>query len=263
MDTILSLAKAFSGYKIYPKEKFTSGTPVAVFQHLYPSNYFTRDVKAMLNHQNYPSIKKGADLPWWGENVFNEQWKGQRIMLIAQDSNASDAGSVVMYSPLYTEITNYSEVAYNRYIDLLETKDLFKYHSWKRALLQIKSWGLDLKSIYFTDAKKVYKDRIPGKKDTFDNYQSAKLLEKEIEIVKPDYIITLGKQAFDLLGKTTFFKDNRTYGEAVECGEVIPLTHGKLIVSPFITGQCHTSTNFQKRIKIATELIQKEISNEE
>ena len=65
-----------------------------------------------------------------------------------------------------------------------------------------------------------------------------------------------------LIGYTRFFHLIRvSYATAVECGEVIELSTRKLIVTPFITGQCHTSPNYKERLRIATELIHKEISS--
>ncbi|WP_335711942.1 hypothetical protein [Neobacillus drentensis] len=65
-------------------------------------------------------------------------------------------------------------------------------------------------------------------------------MEKEIKIVNPDYVITLGAHAFNLLSSTSLLSEKINYADAVEYGEVIQLSQGKLIVSPFITGQCHT-----------------------
>jgi hypothetical protein len=260
MDDLKKLATLFNEYQIYPKSKYTPGTPLKEFQKLYPNNHYTLEIEQILNEQDYPSIKRGADLPWWGKQFF-QNTAGPKIMLIAQDSNASDAGSVVMYSHLFDEVPITSERNYSAFTNKLSSKDLFKYSNWKRAFQQIKDWELDPNHIYFTDAKKVYKNRIQGQKDKFDNTSCVYLLEKEIEITKPDYIITLGSQAFDLLSSTSLFEGKRLYSDAVECGEVIPLKQGKLIVSPFITGQCHTSYNFKNRMRTATELIYREIHN--
>lgn len=259
MNGILNLAHLYRDFQIFPKEKYTSGTPLIEFQKLYPNNYYSQDINLLLEQQNYDSHLRGADLPWWGDRFFQNP-TGPKVMLIAQDSNALDAGSVVMYAHLYNEIPLTSEITYNQFINKLSTRDLFKYNNWKRAFQQVKNWKINLGNIYLTDAKKVYKPHIDGQKDSFDNVQSVILLEKEIKIASPDYIITLGSQAFNLLSSTTLLSVKGNYAEAVECGEVIQLSQGKLIVSPFITGQCHTSPNFKERLKIATELIHREIS---
>ncbi|MEH7502912.1 hypothetical protein V7152_13025 [Neobacillus drentensis] len=260
MRDILNLAHLFKEFQIYPKEKFSSGSPFIEFQRLYPKNYYSQDIDLLIELQDYSPIRRGADLPWWGEQFF-QNTSGPKVMLIAQDSNALDAGSVVIYAHLFNEIPLTSGTKFTQFINRLSSSDLFKYQNWKRAFQQLKDWELNLTHLYITDAKKVYKPRQEVRKDSFDNAKSSIVLEEEIKIVNPDYIITLGSQAFNLLSSTSLLSEKINYADAVECGELIQLSLGKLIVSPFITGQCHTSPNFKERKRIAKELIHREISS--
>ncbi|MEH7482975.1 hypothetical protein V7157_18320 [Neobacillus drentensis] len=162
MSDILKLADLFSEYKIYPKEKFSSGSPVIEFQKLYPKNYYSQDIDFLIERQDHSPIRRGADVPWWGQQIF-QNTSDPKVMLIAQDSNALDAGSVVMYAHLFNEIPLTSETKYTEFINRLSSSDLFKCHNWKRAFQQLKDWQLKLAQLYFTDAKRfishVKKDR--------------------------------------------------------------------------------------------------------
>lgn len=241
----------FKAYKTFPLGYYNSGTPLRRFQELYPTNHYSLQVEAFMQHHNYSPVQRGSDIPWWGEYFFNDS-KGFRVMIISQDSLAKDAGSIVFYANLFP-VCN-SEQEYRRYISVLSENQSFAYSSWKKVKDQLNTWCIDLKYCYITDAAKVYKDGSWKDRD-FDKKRSKELLQSEIELCKPDLIILLGTSGLALLSK------NIKYGEAVESGKPILINGIECVVTPFFTGQGHTQKNFKKRLNIASNLIESKTKN--
>lgn len=242
-NRIIKLSKLFAEYKAYPVSKYTSKSPMRCFQHLYPKNYFASQIKAFLKEHEYEPTQRGADLPWWGLKYFTDE-SGRRVMIISQDSQAEDAGSVVFWAFLYPMLRpedKYSE--FTAYVGCL-------YKGWRTNFNQINAWKINLDFCYITDASKVYKDGSWKSRD-FDHQKSKALLEKEIEFCNPDIVVILGASPLTLL------LPGIKYADTVETEEPLLLDGRKCIVAPFPSGQGPTQKNFKKRLETASGLIRK------
>jgi len=245
---IMALSQIFAEYQIYPLSCYKANSPLRVFQKLYPDNYYAKDVEIFLSLHDYKPIRRGADLPWWGECYFEDDGK-KRVMIVSQDSLAQDAGSVVFWAHLYEVIG--SRYEYDRFTQRLEDPKLFEYNKWQRSYSQIMRWKIDLKHCYITDASKVYWQNLQHRKG-FNREASRSLLKREIDFVRPDLIILLGGDPLKLLF-------GLEYKDVVEKGEYIFYRGIPCVVSPFITGQGHTQKNYYKRLEIASGLIHKKL----
>lgn len=243
--SISKLSEALREYNIYPISSYIESTPVRCFQHLFPENYYSKDVEEFLSKHNYKSVRRGSDLPWWGKSFFQNNEKN-KIMIISQDSLSDDAGSIVFWSQLYGAINSKEE--YENYISLLKDKKLFAYNSWVKVYNQFLNWNINLDCCYITDASKVYKYGSYKDRD-FDVKKSKELLCNEIEVCKPNAIILLGGQPLKLLFPKL------KYSKTVEEGKHLNFNGIKVGVSPFITGQGHTQKNYKGRLEIASDLI--------
>lgn len=189
MGKINELAQLFAKYRIYPKEKFTINTAVGWFLEN-SDNYYARDLRNdFLPKQDYQSEKRGADLPFWGEEYFSNR-KGKRIFIVTQDSQTPNAGSIVFWAHLFGNLD-----LYKRFRNALDKNPETSLRYDKFILEECK---LNLDFLYITDAKKVYQDNSWKK---FNLYQSRNLLEEEINFCRPDVIIFLGGSGLELLGK--------------------------------------------------------------
>lgn len=242
---IIKLSEIFSEYNIYQLKSYSENTPVRVFQKLFPNHYYSKDIKEFLSLHNYKSLKRGADLPWWGSGFFQCNDKN-KVMIISQDSLSKDAGSIAFWAHLYDVINNKDE--YEKYTSVLESKKLFTYNSWQKIYNQFLHWNINLDCCYITDASKVYKDG-SYKDGDLDIKKSRELLYKEIEICKPNLIILLGTPPLKLLLPNVKYKD------AVEDGVYLDFNDSKVVVAPFISGQGCTQKNYKERLEIATNLI--------
>jgi hypothetical protein len=239
------ISRVFADYKVFPEEAFKEKSPLRVFQKLYPDNYYSNEVEALIKLQKYKQITRGADLPWWGKEFFQCNEKN-KVMIISQDSLSEDAGSIVFWSQLYGVINSKEE--YESYNTLLGQKKLFSYNSWNKVNKQLGEWNIDLNNCYITDAAKVYKE-LSYKDRDFDNAKSKELLVAEIEVCKPNLIILLGGQPLRLLIPKVLYSD------VVDNGEYQNFNGVKVVISPFITGQGHTQKNYKERLNIASRLI--------
>lgn len=257
MEKIKKLANIFAKYKIYSKSKcLKEGTPVSAFLGLYPNNYYSTDLKELLKYQNYEPLQKGADLPWWGRNYFNNK-KGYRVVAIAQDSYSIDAGSIVFFASLFYDVSDMGNL--KKFIDKIDSR--FNAGKFRNGYLKIKKilegeMGLNKDFLYITDAKKVYKERF-REKGKYDKNKSGELLKEEIKFCKPSFIITLGKQAVSLLKE-----DARGYSELVESNEIIKIQGIDCVVAPFPIGNGVGQNNFNKRKDIALNKIKKLLNRE-
>ena len=241
---LMELSNIFVPYKIYPAGKYTPHSPLRCFQQLYPENYYSSQIESFLSIHKYSPTQRGADLPWWGPEYFTDTL-GYRVVIVSQDSNAEDAGSIVFYACLFSSIT--SENEYREFTQCLGKKKVFRYNSsWKKIYNQLIEWNIDLRFCYVTDASKVYKEGSWKDKD-FDRKKSSLLLERELEYCKPDLLILLGSAPLSLL------KKDIPYGDVV--GTQINVNGLKCIVSPFLTGNALAQPNFKKRLENASRLI--------
>jgi hypothetical protein len=239
------ISRVFADYNVFPEENFKENSPLRVFQKLYPDNYYSNEVEALIKLQKDKQITRGADLPWWGKEFFESNEKN-KVMIVSQDSLSEDAGSIVFWSQLYGVIN--SKEDYETYNSLLGQRNLFSYNSWNKVNKQLGEWNIDLNNCYITDAAKVYKEASYKDRD-FDNTKSKELLVAEIEVCKPNLIILLGGQPLKLL-----FPEVK-YSDTVEHGEYLNFNGVKVVVSPFITGQGHTQKNYKERLDITSKLI--------
>lgn len=242
-NNLIELSNIFSRYKIYPVSKYISGSPVRCFQRLFHQNYYTSQVETFLQSHTYKPVQRGADLPWWGSKYFTDE-SGYRVMIVSQDSLAKDAGSIVFWACLYSLVD--SEGEYSKFTQCLGEKKPFRFNNWKKIHDQLSEWNIDLQFCYITDASKVYKEGSWKDRD-FDKIKSKKLLEEEIEYCEPDLLILLGSTPLAILDK------NLSYRDVV--GTQIYINSFKCIISPFLTGNAPTQSNFKSRLKEASELI--------
>jgi hypothetical protein len=204
--TLSALSKIYAPFCIYPNIKYLNDSPVNVFQRQYPSSHYSREIQEFLSIHNYPAIRKGADLPWWGKNYFSTE-KGKRVFIISQDSLAEGAGSIVFFAQLMPLI--HDQVKYETYCKELNFNQRFRYASWKRIKGQIKEWGLDLDFLFISDASKVYEINSDKK---FNKDKSRALLMQEIQFCNPDLLVLMGGAPLELLRKDLI------YAEVVERG---------------------------------------------
>jgi len=235
------LSTLFASYTIYPQSAYLPNTPMRVFQSMYPSNHYSTAVDAVLQKQPKLKLRRGADLPWWGESFFTAK---PRIMIITQDSLSPDAGSVVFFANLFTTVQDRTQ--YERYALALGNKNLFHYSSWQKARDTFIRWGLDINSLYITDAAKVYQLQNPQK---FDFDLSKTLLEQEISICAPDLLILLGQSPLRLL------HPKPPYAQAVDSGHYLTTLGIKTVVAPFPIGNGPTQPRFKERMAGACQLI--------
>lgn len=228
MKKIEELAQHFAEYKIYPISCYKDVTPARKFiresEDSYSDNDYAEGLKIILSYQDYKPTKRGADLPFWGKEYFSDKNVTPRVLIVAQDSNYNDAGSIVLN-------------AHRMYYGLKS---------------QLAKWEINSDFLYMTDARKVFEN---NSRNVFNEEESKKLLEKEINICDPDLIILLGKSPLELLDKTKGEK----FGTVVESGELISILGRGCVVSPYPFGKGCKRHDFPNRMGIATELIKKEL----
>jgi hypothetical protein len=181
--TISQLSEVFSRYDIYAQNRYkSSDCPLRVFQRMYPNSSYSSDIDVFLQSQPSVYTGDGADLPWWGDRYFSND-QGVRVMILSQDSRTPNGGSVTFYMPLIADIEhNTSNLL--RTIRSYNHWDPFVSFNLTRNFLARCQFNYDF--IYVTDARKIGKG--------WEN-----LLEREIEVVKPDIIICLGNKGLSYL----------------------------------------------------------------
>jgi len=244
MDKISELAQLFAKYKTYPLKCYGAETPVRIFQRIFPENYYSTDLEKFLSYQDYEPAQKGADLPWWSKNFFGDE-QGKKIMIVGQDTDVENAGSIVLEAQYFSDQFDGLLNEIKKYIDSGRRNRIKK---------QLAIWGInmDVDHLYITDATKVFK----VDSGEADEEKSKKLLEAEIEFCNPDLVILLGEPPFNLL------VENQKYGFAVEVGKIILVKNRKYVASPCFYGRGSSQKNFARRIEIATNLIKKVINYE-
>jgi len=230
---IEELAQLFAKYKTYPKEKFTINTAVGWFLENSDS-YYAKDLRNdFLPKQNYQSEKRGADLPFWGKEYFSNR-KGKRIFIVAQDSQTSDAGSIVFWAHLFGNLD-----LYKRFKDALGKNPETPLRYDKFILEECK---LNLDFLYITDAQKVYQNNSCKK---FDRYQSRNLLEEEIDFCQPDVIVFLGGSGLKLL------TEEQKLSDYYQSGKDIKIKGIAVFLFPFPTGNgLIWKKKYQKEVEI-------------
>lgn len=249
MNVISDLSKMYSEYKIYPACTFYKGTPMKVFQEMYPSNYYSREINIFLQEHDYMPIRRGADLPWWGKNFF-ENNGNKKALLISQDSLSADSGSVAFYTHIMQAV-NYEAEFKTFYAELAEEYRRFGYSNWNKIKEMITDWGIGFENIFITDASKVY---LENRSDKFDLKKSRELLKKEIEFCKPDILILLGSKPLNLLAK------EYEYATIVDKAELIKIEGINTVVCPFPVGNGRSQKNFNQRMDRSRQLIKDVLS---
>lgn len=244
MSVISDLSKLYAEYKIYPSSTFNKGTPMQVFQELYPADYYAREITVFLQEQDYKPVHRGADLPWWGEEFFRDNGS-KKAMLVSQDSLSADSGSVAFYAHIMQAVNNEAEFRafYNK---LAEEYRRFGYGNWSKIKEMITDWGIGFENMFITDAAKVYRE---NSNDKFDLKKSRELLKKEIDFCKPDMLILLGSRPLDLLTK------DYNYAAVVDQAELLKIEGIDTVVCPFPTGNGRSQKNFCQRMNNSRRLI--------
>jgi hypothetical protein len=220
-----------------------------VFHELYPTDHYASDIMAFLQEQDYMPVRRGADLPWWGEEFFQDNGNN-KAMLVSQDSLSADSGSVAFYAHIMQSVNNEAEFrgVYHR---LEEGYQRFGYGNWSKIKEMITDWGIGFENMFITDAAKVYRE---NSNDKFDLKKSKELLKKEIEFCKPDKLILLGSRPLDLLTK------EYNYATVVDQAEVVKIEGIKTVVCPFPTGNGRSQKNFCQRMDNSRRLIKEVLS---
>jgi hypothetical protein len=242
---IEGLARLFSNYKIYPQSCYKESSPVDVLNRMFPDDHYSRDLKVFLPLQEYAPEQRGADLPWWGKKFFTQE-KGFRTLIVAQDSLAKDARSIVLYAHLMPLVSD--KAGYERYTTQLHSNGRSFFNSWNTVKEQLHEWDIGLDFLYITDAKKVY-TKGSWKDWDFDVPQSKKLLEEEIDFCNPDLIILLGASPLRLLDKEMH------YSSAVNKRDTMLIRGRRCVVSPFFIGQGRTQAGFKEKVQITGNAI--------
>ena len=244
MNIICELSSIYSEYKIFPLNTFHQNTPLKVFQAMFPENHYKKDMDVFLIRHDYRAIRRGSDLPWWGENYFKNS-SDKKAMIVSQDSLSSDSGSVAFYAHIMQELISEEEYK-SFYRKLHKEYQKFGYGNWSKIREMIINWGLGFENIYVTDASKVYTERSSTK---FDIEKSRELLKREIEYCNPDILILLGWKPLDLLAKE--FK----YSDVVDKCEILNIEGINTVVCPFPVGNGRSQKNFNQRMDNSKKLI--------
>ncbi|MEQ6377440.1 hypothetical protein RZN22_13425 [Bacillaceae bacterium S4-13-58] len=209
--------------EIYPISCYTEETAVHKFlnpkdkyDQLFDKDHYRNDIRLFLKQHQYKQIRIGADLPWWGKKYFTSQ-KGVRVMIISQDSNTPDAGSITCYAHL---MRYFKKAEYSSYI---KKNRLAAFTGWNDVKTLICEAGIDLDFLYITDGRKVYPtESLQYKNASSDSDEerkfkekkrksiiqsmskrhkevNANLLKSEIKFCDPDVIIALGGVGLFLL----------------------------------------------------------------
>lgn len=249
MSVINELSKLYAEYKIYPAGTYHTGTPMQVFQELYPTDYYAREITVFLQEQVYMPFRRGADLPWWGEEFFQKNGN-KKAMLVSQDSLSADSGSVAFYAHIMRVVNNEAEFR-AFYHKLADEYRRFGYGNWSKIKEMITDWGIGFENMFITDAAKVYRE---DSNDKFDLKKSKELLKKEIEFCKPDMLILLGSRPLDLLTK------EYSYATVVDQAEIVKIESINTVVCPFPTGNGRSQKNFCQRMDNSRRLIKEVLS---
>jgi hypothetical protein len=252
---INKLASVFQQYKTFPKECYNAAdSPVQIFIKMFPNDSYAHDLKAFISLQEYKPTQAGSDLPWWGKKYFSNE-DGFRVFIVAQDSNANDAESIVFYSHLFPSVKTNDQ--YRSYTSAIKHKDTSKKSFSFKSYIGVRNkiteeWGLNLDFLYITDAAKVYRYNSWEKND-FDFEKSKSLLKDEIKFCNPNLIILLGWKALRILDETQSFKN------IVESHSFLKIEGRQIVVAPFLCGQGLSQPNFKQRFENAKFLINEAI----
>jgi hypothetical protein len=249
MNVISDLSRMYSDYKIYPACTFYKGTPLRVFQEMFSDNYYSNDMNTFLQEHDYKPVRRGADLPWWGEYYFKDN-SHKKALIISQDSLSADSGSVAFYAHIMQAVNNEAKFR-NFYDELAEEYRRFGYSNWNKIKEMIKDWEIGFENIFITDASKVY---LENSSDKFDLKKSRELLKKEIEFCKPDILILLGSKPLNLLAK------EYVYATIVDKAELIKIEGINTVVCPFPVGNGRSQKNFNQRMDRSRQLIKDVLS---
>lgn len=248
---------------IYPKNCFYIGekedfkTPYHVIKNELKNKnltYFSL-TENFIKKQDDLSQRRGADLPYIGENYFTNK-EGTRVMMVTQDSDAPSAGSIVFLGPLLEE--RYTREEYKR-IKNKCNKFLKSYQfnagSYSHALETFDYWNIDISYLYLTDARKVHLLNGGG----FDEQESLNMIINEIKAVDPHIIVAAGDIAYNLLRELTECEFTTTNGKVV-----FHIMNKPVVRAPFFIGRGRQG-NFDeksKRTKITLEALIKHSKRE-
>lgn len=148
-------------------------------------------------HESYSPLEKAemgepkrrCDVPYWTRKLWKTQ---KRIVIFGQKSLNEGKASVPLYSPLF-EIDSWKRAFKTGDEFNFHSRDLYKWNSFMlnwmavRAIFSHYSNMISaLKQVYYTDIGKFS-----------DEEKNKKFLEEEMEIVKPKFVIFLGKEYKD------------------------------------------------------------------
>lgn len=196
-------------------------------------------IEDLISLQDEKTTRRGADLPFFGEKYFAKDDNSIRTMVITQDSQAKDAGSIVFLAPLlaipYTA-PEYLSI-HKRCRDYLSPNQ-FTSKSYSEVKSTFMDWGVNLDYLYITDSRKVYQ----CDSNSFDERLSQQLLRKEIEMTKPDIIILAGDVAF------CFAETISDVKVGTDCGSVVfKINNATVVRAPFFTGRGRMSAVFKQK----------------
>lgn len=211
---IKGLSELFKDFRIYPSSCY-QGSFVDHFLKTYPDNYYARDLEDFLTLHSYQQDRIGSDLPWWGKNYFSNE-EGTRVVVISQDSNSKDVGSITFYANLMQIMNEHQYKAY--------TTNFQRFDGWNMTKEFLELCQFDLDYTYITDARKVYpKESIEYQNKTGDSEEvkdhkrkmrrkllcsktntdiNRTLLLRELKYCAPDLIVVLGTSGLELLEVT-------------------------------------------------------------
>lgn len=235
IKTVLSeLAVIHSSEKLWVIEDFLrSDSPVAEFFETFPNNHFSVTFKkyylpSFTNTERlYPH---SPDFPFWGANYFSV---GKRVLVVAE--SAAEKGLAVsntIFSMLWSEdIRDYTA----KLKSCFDYWDFSRYYSYVEVLLDL--WEISPEYIFVTDAHKYNKSK-----------HKSGILRREIDIIKPDFILPLGASAYE---NVTGLKVRKQVVQKIRLGSIEPT----VIHCPFPAGLGRTRKEFPETLAYATRAI--------
>lgn len=230
-------------HNFWSREQFVNPEgPIGNFITAFPCNHFSQTIlnnylpNYSVNDSPYPNV---PDFPYWGSGLLT---KPLRITIVA-DSNLGK-GSLIsntLNAMLWSEDV--------RSI-LPQLSACFKYWDFSRynryANIFLDLWELKPDNLFVTDAFKCGKNNAEVKK------RSQKVLLQELELVAPDFVITLGADSFRNV--TGIQKLPQTTVKVDLCGH-----RATVIASPFPAGMGVTRVEFPARFARASWFIWQEL----
>jgi len=233
-ERIIDLSRFYDddNYKFYPNRCDGKSNLKKIMNSIpdyYQKYYYFEEIKEFLKVQTDRNVNKGPDLPFWGKNYFTISNR-PKILILSQDSHSEYSCSVVFYACLFELICNKKEFEIFR--KKVSISDFVAYDLVRNYFIEMFDRNLD--TIFLTDAYKFFKINKKGI-EIRDTKRSRELLQKEIVVLEPDIIITLGCLSWDLI--KPIYKNHKKYSACVS--KILSLENPFLnkihhiVVSPF------------------------------